>query len=357
MATEHRPSQAVILIHGISSTGEWQETVRDVLEPHFHCVVFKYSEFFRFGAIKATLAFRLRARVVRRFQKVFEESYNPGEPRPHVIAHSFGTVLTADLLDQATVKLGKLILTGSALAREFRWSDLFTNDPDKVGDVRNEIGDSDWVVFLARISGMVSRKLGDSGRRGFKGPHVHDIPGPWGECSHCSEARARVHNVSLGDYAHSGVFLTRRHASELWLPYLWGVSPQSYRDFIECCREAGDRLAEGRLAEADALAEKLGNWTAPRQLTGLDSAKSLIEYARLQLNAYRRRGEISKSEAELEQLLPLAIEGARGAVVDALKERDERGRQGDTARLLALNPVTAVVRAIGALVDAFGNRM
>lgn len=70
----------VILIHGINSTGEWQEQVESLLSPHFECVVFKYSEFQKAGAVKAALAKTRRKQVVQRLRQTYERAYDGCRP-------------------------------------------------------------------------------------------------------------------------------------------------------------------------------------------------------------------------------------------------------------------------------------
>ena len=44
--------QVVLLIHGINSSGEWQDKARVILEPHFRCEVIRYRDYWLFGATK-----------------------------------------------------------------------------------------------------------------------------------------------------------------------------------------------------------------------------------------------------------------------------------------------------------------
>jgi hypothetical protein len=52
---------------------------------------------------------------------------------------------------------------------------------------------------------------------------------------------------------HSGTFVSSGYAEVFWLPFLWGIEPPEYADFLKYCRVA---------AELDR------EWTAAAQAAG-----------------------------------------------------------------------------------------
>lgn len=346
--SEGRPSlQKVILIHGINTEGQWQKLVQEVLEPHFECVIFKYSEFREFGALKAPLAKRLRSTVAKKYLSAYEAAYQPGQRPPHVIAHSFGTVLTGEILKRAQVRFSRIVLTGTALPRRFPWSRLLDANPLKFQDVRNETGAKDWVVRVARFGGLFSRKLGDAGRKGFVGTGVHGIAGPLEACVECADDRRRVHNVPLGEvYGHSDHFLSRRHAAELWLPYLWGACPARYLELLESCRACLRHEERDELAQVDEYLAKIGEWRMSSELSGMADEMSINEYIDRQLQAGRRHGRITRGEDELRDAIPMIVDSFVRLIVTAAIEQEASSADRRPATIQALHPANAVRRSL-----------
>jgi hypothetical protein len=141
----------VVTIHGIWTTGEWQENVAPVLWPHFELVSIKYP-YYRWlgpldlvfeplvlfpGAAVLILTCQLgwvhgrlvltglwlvllglaywvtrfrRQRVVDKFVEETAYTTLPGRA-PHIIAHSFGTYLTAKALREfAATRADRIVL-------------------------------------------------------------------------------------------------------------------------------------------------------------------------------------------------------------------------------------------------------
>ena len=114
--------QRVILVHGVNSDGEWYSDVEEALEPHFQCVPFHYSEFRtkrKVGAFaKAVVDRWSKQKVVKDLLKRFVGVRNES-PRPHIVAHSFGTVLVGNILERVEVQPGRIVFVGSALDRSY----------------------------------------------------------------------------------------------------------------------------------------------------------------------------------------------------------------------------------------------
>lgn len=300
--------KCVVTIHGINTRGEWQGAAEKVLKPHFECVAIKYPDYENlwltlnagvahwsvYAAVIALLGFsitaitgvvpwvtaglmaltlvvlliivgvwhaKLRRRVViERIRGMIEDAIQPQfHPRPHMIAHSMGTYLSMRSLEGfATVMVDRVVLVGAVLPRKFDWSGLRRARRNAFREVRNEMGEADWVVWLVgRIAGILP-EFGDSGRRGFLGETgwLHAIAGPLGPCDDCTKSatKAWVHNVPLGTaYGHSTHFLRESHCEDLWLPFLWGFDPDELVRFRNMCLDV-------------LLFESDGDWISAEQM-------------------------------------------------------------------------------------------
>lgn len=337
----------MITIHGVNADN-WQDDVAAALAPHFECEPFRYPEFQSvLGAMSAPLRKIAARRAARNFRDFFEEVYDDtSRPPPHLIAHSFGTVLTGMILPRQEVRFSQIIFVGSALHRGYPWHGLRAPNAEKFQDVRNETGDSDAVLrYFASVGSLLSCRLGIGGLLGFNGPGTHTVAGPWERCDECAQEPAFVHNVPLGEYAHSDVFLSARHARELWLPVLWGFAPSEYREFVNVCRKAVVFDAEGAALEAEIAEKELHDW-----LFHFDGVHApplrFIEYARLQLRAYMKRNhpDYQCSDEQWSLWAALVVRGVCTAVVDALAagSASEEARN----RAAAMRPRTAAIRAV-----------
>lgn len=147
-----------------------------------------------------------RAEIVDNFRVWLYELSKRFPYEISIIAHSFGTYIVASYLfnfDVPPVKINCLILTGSILNREFKWSNM----KNKVAKVRNEIAPNDeWVKFMP--NNLVLRKLGgidpifgDSGVHGFS-----DTP------SFLTQPTNHI-------FSHNNV-IKRDVIEKMWMPYL-----------------------------------------------------------------------------------------------------------------------------------------
>ncbi len=274
--------QRIVTVHGINTEGEWQASVKRVLEPHFECVPFKYDEYRRRGelllllsswkfvlavwviaavaiwmlfrhlvlfaipmlALAACVAaccvwkhFSKRKALSNRFAEWLSSlEEKDGPPPPHVIAHSFGTFLTGHALGLPATTFRSAVLTGCVLSAKFEWKELI--ESKQVAEVRNEVGKRDGVAWLAGIAYWMIPDLGNAGWAGFKSKDgsVHDCKRAFGPCDPCrTGARAMVHNIIISKFTHSDHFILPGHARKLWLPFLWGLDLNEYRLFVERC--------------------------------------------------------------------------------------------------------------------------
>src|SRR5262249_51173737 len=99
---------------------------------------------------------------------------------------------------------------------------------------------------------------------------IHTSPSPVARCPVCRSVPVRVHNVPLREYSHSEVFLGRRHARELWLPFLWGLPADELNDYLDDLNTAAGLLRDRRWNEAeeiiDCLFGKRFTWTHGKTL-------------------------------------------------------------------------------------------
>jgi hypothetical protein len=169
----------VIAIHGMNSTGEWQESFGWQLSTTWGrsvpVAVYKYGIVIA-GVIMAWRRGRLREGLRRKIAVLREEAEARGfSGKPDLIAHSFGTWLFGHLLEreltrQDPLQFGRVILTGCVLRPDFDWKRL--QDAGLVEDVLNHYGTGDGVVPFAHAT---IRDSGPSGRRGFDGDAVINV--------------------------------------------------------------------------------------------------------------------------------------------------------------------------------------
>jgi pimeloyl-ACP methyl ester carboxylesterase len=228
----------VITVHGIWSSGKWQEDVAWYFEPYFDSVIVKYPHyrwlgafnlllepavwipalslilFYRIGlsrhfpswgyAVVAVLAYVASyARRNRAFAKFLSEAGPYAQPASqsdtHLIAHSFGTYLAGCALRRREdFHVGRVILIGCVLPRTFAWAScraVGIDDAFRCLRVRNELARQDVVVWIAWAVSWLVLGLGRAGLRGFKGPLTHRVNDPGRMCDSCSGEDTLVHNI------------------------------------------------------------------------------------------------------------------------------------------------------------------
>lgn len=171
----------VVAIHGMNTTGAWQEAFSWKFSTTWGrsvpVAVYKYG----FVVVGVVLAWRRRKfqRELRmKLAALQDEARAQGFfGNPDVIAHSFGTWLFGHLLqdelkrDEADrLQFGRVILAGCILRPDFDWKRI--REAHLVEDVLNHYGTADRIVPLAHVTIIES---GPSGRRGFDGDQVLNI--------------------------------------------------------------------------------------------------------------------------------------------------------------------------------------
>jgi pimeloyl-ACP methyl ester carboxylesterase len=278
-------NERILTIHGIETSGDWQDELARAFAPHFACTSIKYPHYRWLGALKlilepyvlvvlglvtvalfyesqpfgwvrfwaltvlflaAYLATYLRRTLAfnRAYRQASDFARADSQQRTHLIAHSLGTYLMGRALkSRPDVHVGRVVFVGCVLPRSFPWSALptMTGDPPyRYLQVRNELGRKDVVVRLAWAMSWAIRGLGRAGFSGFVNSDdlVHTITSAEETCIMCPPKRALVHNVTGKHFGHSDAFVGSGYAETFWLPFLWGIEPREYQEFAKLCNLA-----------------------------------------------------------------------------------------------------------------------
>ncbi|MCG8604145.1 hypothetical protein MJD09_03985 [bacterium] len=171
----------VVAIHGMNTTGAWQEAfswhISTTWGRSVPIAVYKYGIVIA-GVIIAWRRRRLLRDLRDKLAALRHEAHAQGfSGKPDIIAHSFGTWLFGHLLlneltrkSKEQLKFGRIILTGCVLRPDFDWKRM--KDIGLVEDVLNHYGTKDSIVPMAHVTIWDS---GPSGRRGFDGDQIINI--------------------------------------------------------------------------------------------------------------------------------------------------------------------------------------
>lgn len=171
----------VIAIHGMNTSGTWQEefswTISTTWGRSVPVAAYKYGIVIA-GVILAWRRDRLVRDLRNKLVTLRDQARAHGfEGNPDVIAHSFGTWLFGHLLQGETkrapvdqLKFGRIILAGCVLRPDFDWK--YLKDANLIEDVLNHYGTADTVVPFAHLTIWDS---GPSGRRGFDSDQVLNV--------------------------------------------------------------------------------------------------------------------------------------------------------------------------------------
>jgi pimeloyl-ACP methyl ester carboxylesterase len=193
-------AHVVILVHGINTTGLWQNLISQVLrEEGLVPEPIGYDTFDVFSFLRPSD--HARDEAVKLITKnILDLRKQHPEARFSFVAHSFGTfIVTKFLAENEDFRVSRLILCGSVLPRTYSFVDLSsrleeTNTPGK--KIVSECGTHDiWPVLAERIT----KRYGPSGTFGSNDARVH----------------SRWHSYMR----HSG-FLTETFCRKFWIPFL-----------------------------------------------------------------------------------------------------------------------------------------
>ena len=334
--TEEDPRRLLVSIHGIRSEGEWQEAFKEVFDPHFRFLAFKYGEYkhpvlavlwialelwvviltaigaviahsFHWfstwqGWVVAVLASFLvflvagqfaegrRNRVVSKLLAEIDEHLG-NERHPHVIAHSLGSFIVGRLLQNYQhFDVASVIFMGCVLTPRYGWRDLL----DRFDMVRNEVAGRDWVAALAFFLGTFVPEMGPAGIFGFRSSEgvvrtlkAQDYGSHWRPCvkscvcglGEAASPNARVLNIRCEKLGHNDI--ARQRARIVWLPFLWNLPPKIYRDFVLLCQDCADLDSRRQYADLNIKVREL------RQQCWFWTRGKLEDYVKVRLQETR----------------------------------------------------------------------
>jgi hypothetical protein len=157
----------VVLVHGIRTHAEWQETVvKELQNEHTKVIPIKYDflDIFSFWCPIITRHKPITEIHWKLSQAIFQ---NPGY-EVIVIAHSFGTYAMSQIIKHnPLLRVSRIILCGGIIPKHFKWGEL-ANRPTII---LNDCGCNDIMPILAKAA---SWGFGPSGTFGFGTPEVTD---------------------------------------------------------------------------------------------------------------------------------------------------------------------------------------
>ncbi|HEX4965932.1 MAG TPA: hypothetical protein VF173_34300 [Thermoanaerobaculia bacterium] len=334
----------IVTLHGINSVGAWQAQVASVLEPHFRCIPLPYPQFRRLGWLKIFIP-RLRSEAFKTVAEQFSEQIVNSGVRPHLIAHSFGTWIAAQLMIRPGNLFDRVVFAGSPLPAHFDWAEELKENPRALYDLTNERSLRDGVISLASRLGR-----GRAGRIGFKRPPelIHETGALRDACHLCRSlgpSEFRIHNVHR-KFKHSGWFVGKGHSANLWLPYFWGFPPEEYAEFIETClrlvrMEECDEL--NLAVEEEAFHARGWSWTR----RGRD-VMSLGDYVAGTIVYSLKRQKRSADPASVAIISDRAVRLIWGIIGEAIEERRKPAAEQREDIVRRLHPQFAITAAIDA---------
>jgi hypothetical protein len=152
----------VITVHGFNTTGWWQK----LLVPTLQRAGLFYTPADYGHVLPGIFRPKTQDKVAEAVMDAYREQLaEPGCERPGVIAHSLGSLgLGWALKTRESLKVGRVIVNGCILPRDFPWSELASPPRYQVERVLNEGGGKDtW----PRVARMIVPRAGHAGVCGF----------------------------------------------------------------------------------------------------------------------------------------------------------------------------------------------
>lgn len=187
-------SVSLITIHGIRTTGKWQDTLEKLVKENSREVEnmpLKYGFFSLISFLIPSLRNYASKKIETKIHAVLDQSKHE---KVILVAHSFGTYIAAKALQSYTgrSKLELVIFAGSVLKTDYDIGKI----QSKTSTFINECGGRDKILMFCN---MLVLGLGDAGRTGFVTPQ---------SCSFINR---------YYDGGHS-VYLTEDSMLENWIP-------------------------------------------------------------------------------------------------------------------------------------------
>ncbi|MFT4805129.1 MAG: CheY-like chemotaxis protein [Psychroserpens sp.] len=155
-------------IHGIRSRGEWQQSLKGLIQQNADNVEFGTYKYGYFSLFAFILPF-LRWPVVNRFSKDLEEVLEQNQDKRIILfSHSFGTYILVKALEKLVKKkkyenICTIVLAGSVLRQNYNFK-LIQNQTN--AKIVNDCGASDYILSLGEA---LVPNVGMAGKVGFKG--------------------------------------------------------------------------------------------------------------------------------------------------------------------------------------------
>lgn len=189
-------SRVVVSLHGIRTRGVWQKELAPILsKAGFIPYPLDYEYFSTFKFLRG----KSRDQAVEKLRETLENIMNQEHVRRlSIIAHSFGTYMTAALIQKHHwFRFDKVIFAGAIVRQDFNWSAVF--DRCQVNLVRNDYGLLD---IWPNIAQKLVRDAGASGSEKFT-----------------AKNDSRLIQESFPKHKHSDYFC-EAHFREYWIPTL-----------------------------------------------------------------------------------------------------------------------------------------
>jgi hypothetical protein len=203
----------VITLHGIRTRGAWQKDLAPTIARRD--MVPYPLDYGRFSAVSFCIGSKRKAKIDwfhRQYDRICRAERIK---RPSIVAHSFGTYLTVQLLrSYSEVKFDKIIFAGSIADEKFDWHEACRGGSQQVLEIRNDIAERDIWPGVARFC---IPQAGHSGSKGF------------------SNRAGCLHQPS-DPLGHSGTFFESRYDEwTTWLsePSLSEHDAKEVRDLLE----------------------------------------------------------------------------------------------------------------------------
>lgn len=176
----------VFVLHGIRDMGEWTAEFEEPLQKEYLRVhqnnekLYVHRASYGYFGMGPFLLLGGRQKNVCWFMDQVTEltARFPNMEEIHFIGHSNGTYILASALERyRTLRVKRVVLAGSVIRRDFRWS-KFTG---RVAQVRNYVAAGDLIVgLLPRVFelpffGRLNRDIGSAGFNGFEDATVQSL--------------------------------------------------------------------------------------------------------------------------------------------------------------------------------------
>jgi CheY-like chemotaxis protein len=155
-------------IHGIRSRGEWQQSLKRLIQQNVENVEFGTYKYGYFSLLGFLLPF-LRWPVINRFSKDLKEVVELNQDKRVIFfSHSFGTFILIKALEKLVKKkkyenICTIVLSGSVLSRNHNFKKIQQQTNAKIV---NDCGASDYILSLSEA---LVPYAGMAGKVGFKG--------------------------------------------------------------------------------------------------------------------------------------------------------------------------------------------